>query len=399
MEDSILNLMLLATLLFILKLNLYPRTIAAAVSLGLLITLTVYSRLDAVFLCFAFFPIALACLLIDARPWMAGTVIPTLLRLSIAGIIPVLAVLGYIYLNSLYFDTATPISGKLKSTFPDIVDVAPYWLGASFTQKISIVLVLIQTPIIIGLGIIRRLSRKPSAPVLVLAVWSTYISLFVLYQLLFGKWANTSGWYRLPLMLVLTASFFLVVDIVVGRMQQLGFRRLGTAAIGMTILVAAAAGFRYLDIHSRQTEAFPVVAREVGKWVQHNTDEDAIFALKDTGAFGYFSDRRVINLDGLVNTKEYQDFAVENGISRYFDRENVSYIVAQSLGEFPDEVKSGDYCSHDQAIHSFMYDTTMGSYTVYREDEVFRLPYQKGKKYWVIWKRTTDSDAESRCPG
>jgi len=69
-------------------------------------------------------------------------------------------------------------------------------------------------------------------------------------------------------------------------------------------------------------------ALSVAEWIKMNIDEDSTVAAWDTGKWAYFSDRPIINLDGLVNDHEFfEEYLQEDRIDEYLLQENVSYII------------------------------------------------------------------------
>ena len=76
-------------------------------------------------------------------------------------------------------------------------------------------------------------------------------------------------------------------------------------------------------------EALYAVRYEMCQWLRKNIPEDRVLASWNAGQLGFFSGHRVVNLDGLVNSKEYYDSVLSGRepLSRYLNRSNVSYLV------------------------------------------------------------------------
>lgn len=69
-------------------------------------------------------------------------------------------------------------------------------------------------------------------------------------------------------------------------------------------------------------------------WLKSNTNEEDIIGSWNAGQIGFFSDRRVINLDGLINNYDYYERILLNDnkfnsseFVEYLNENNVSYIV------------------------------------------------------------------------
>jgi hypothetical protein len=61
---------------------------------------------------------------------------------------------------------------------------------------------------------------------------------------------------------------------------------------------------------------------EAARWLEDNTDPDARIGSFNAGIFGYFSERTVINLDGVVNEDAYRARR---------DGRTVEYVCAQGI--------------------------------------------------------------------
>jgi hypothetical protein len=103
---------------------------------------------------------------------------------------------------------------------------------------------------------------------------------------------------------------------------------------------------------------------------------------------GFYSDRPVVNLDGLVNSFEYQDSLKEGRFREFLRHSGVSYYAQHAFWDNPD-VNSGDYVSYTFRAFSHLYDRTGGELRLKRSEEVYRSPsYYDGpyKTVLVIWK-------------
>lgn len=80
---------------------------------------------------------------------------------------------------------------------------------------------------------------------------------------------------------------------------------------------------------------------EVAQWMRDCTEPEAIFAAWNAGGFGFLSDRRVINLDGLINSNEYYQYVLKaqktspalyiQRLLSYLDQQNVAYVVDNNV--------------------------------------------------------------------
>lgn len=84
--------------------------------------------------------------------------------------------------------------------------------------------------------------------------------------------------------------------------------------------------------------AAPVYARDVGfietemvtvaRWLEANTAKDSLIASHDIGAIGFFSDRRVLDLAGLVTPEVIPFLRDEDRLAEYLDAQQADYLVS-----------------------------------------------------------------------
>lgn len=63
------------------------------------------------------------------------------------------------------------------------------------------------------------------------------------------------------------------------------------------------------------------------QWMNENTPSDAIIAAHDIGAIGYFSQRRILDLAGLVSPEVIPFIRDETRLAAYLDEQHASYLV------------------------------------------------------------------------
>ena len=76
------------------------------------------------------------------------------------------------------------------------------------------------------------------------------------------------------------------------------FQVAGVVVVTVIVLLMSYAEMQQLRIEQQQQES---LNREVGSWVALNSAPDAVFAVKDIGYAGYYSDRKILDLAGLVS--------------------------------------------------------------------------------------------------
>ena len=124
--------------------------------------------------------------------------------------------------------------------------------------------------------------------------------------------------------------------------------------VGMLSLIMVWVGFLAIgalafaqDVAIIQTEMV-----DVAHWVGANTSSQDVIAVHDIGAIGYFSQRRLVDLAGLVSPDVAPIIRDEAKLARYLDEHNVSFLVT-----FP------DWYDHLQDGKTMLYQTD-GTYAL-----------------------------------
>ncbi|NIW41611.1 MAG: hypothetical protein GWN27_14150 [candidate division Zixibacteria bacterium] len=112
--------------------------------------------------------------------------------------------------------------------------------------------------------------------------------------------------------------------------------------------------------------------------------------MTDAGIFGYFSNRQVINLDGIVNNYEFQKVLRSQNINSYFEELGVDYYITHRMldHEEAENVIAENYEILSISFYSHLYSTFSDEIVLSKENEVFRFPYYEGarKTAYLIWK-------------
>jgi hypothetical protein len=94
--------------------------------------------------------------------------------------------------------------------------------------------------------------------------------------------------------------------------------------LAVACMVAYGAGLGYMSLHRVQNGNYRFL--HVVDWIATHTPADATIGVFNSGAIGYFSDRRVINLDGKVNPAALR--ALRRGaIGDYIAAQGIDYVI------------------------------------------------------------------------
>jgi hypothetical protein len=282
-----------------------------------------------------------------------------------------------------------PISGVLKSSFPH-AELSPHALESLSVLKVGAVLAAVAAAIfyLIWFGRARRGADGDTAAYRSgVAVMAVAILIHFPYSILFTKW--TEAWYFLTYGLFLAVAVgplvaWLLKDArsPLRRWAYVG----GTAVLVLLGLVTVAQRARRpLDAN------WHVTSYRAALWAREKTGEHEVFSMANAGHFGYFSERSVVNLDGLVNTFDFQDVLLNRELNHYLEMVGVDYLVEHTFSdrEDNDAIVGGGYGAIRLPFVSFKYDTWADEVPVREEDEVYRSsPYwERGRQtVLVIWK-------------
>ena len=284
-----------------------------SVELGLWLAGLALCRLDSVFIL-----VALATVAAFREQWPTVRSFSRLLDDYFLTSVTFLAVVSpYFIWNWLQFDHLTPISGSLKSTFPEVTFRSGFLTSVLHFPTSLLLAILL-------LFAMQRSSRGvpssvPASHALLMYAITFGALLQLLWAIFFMAW-GTFQWHF--------AAFVPPAVLILGRWYGwiLNFvpARLGTVLV-LTLTIGTAIGFNLYVIREKGSHhADRLLAAE---WTRTNLPPHAVIGLRDAGAYGYFSDRSVINLDGLINSYAYADALRSGKSAEYFSAVGMEYIA------------------------------------------------------------------------
>jgi len=117
-----------------------------------------------------------------------------------------------------------------------------------------------------------------------------------------------------------------------------------TSALVSLLLVFLYLGGRAYsqDVAIIQTEMV-----STARWINNNLEKDAIIAAHDIGALGFYANRQIIDLAGLVNPEVIPFIRDELKLNEYLKEKNIDYLVVfpdwyESLASSKEEIYSSD---------------------------------------------------------
>ncbi|HSS96612.1 MAG TPA: hypothetical protein VLK33_06275, partial [Terriglobales bacterium] len=105
-------------------------------------------------------------------------------------------------------------------------------------------------------------------------------------------------------------------------------RRLSVGWLGGLAMLSIGVLFLGANAYSNDLDFINTQMIATAKWVAENTSPDSLVAAHDIGALGYFSNRKIVDLAGLVSPQVIPFIRDETGLSNYLDHAGADYLVA-----------------------------------------------------------------------
>jgi len=266
---------------------------------------------------------------------------------------------AYLAWNLAAFGTAMPISGRIKAV--DVTRLSDLVPGLDR-------LLLLYVPQTFEWG--RRLSPwDPFYSAATLSIWAFYLLAVVVALVVWLRGLARGGkldlsvqvlvgygllhtfyysvlqrdryalsWARGPELLLLTtcvaALVARMVQPIVARPDMARVTRVATAGAVLVLFANMWGHFRYQTHHSGTIRDYSTGDDQFAQglvWVRAHTDEREIIAAESIGFLGWFSERPIVSLDGLLNSLDYYRSYLKPGrVGTYLRQHHVRYI-AQAL--------------------------------------------------------------------
>lgn len=233
--------------------------------------------------------------------------------------------LGYVAWNLATFEHVLPISSSLKSTFPDPKFDLSRVLGLEWFY--------LSGGLMVAYGIVyvwhRRWSTKSDTLAHSVVAMTPGVLINLSFIALFVDWAALAN--QLVVVVVPTAiTIALFVELALNSLSKWQQWTPRLAVVPVILAVGLVAGYQAVRFHNQEYNpagAYGMyrIVRDMAKIVP----DDAVFAYTDSTVLGYFSGHHTINLDGLVNNWEFQDYLHSNRFPEYAERMGIDYIVTR----------------------------------------------------------------------
>ena len=231
--------------------------------------------------------------------------------------IPAVVVAIYLGLNQVIFDTPMQISGTIKRLplTPTRAIVAMVWAAVG---------------IAIILGARKPISTRSKAPRTrrFFAATGWYVAFCVG---LVGYYSTLQSvpylWYFAPLALYgMWIILLFTSDLVEGSMAETGVRA-ALPALVVTLPFVAIAIWSIPGFISPGNRALMVHDAAAGQWIDSHLPPSAVVASWDAGVIGYYSNRPMVNLDGVVNSVAWYDALKTGRTAEFLSQRKVQWAA------------------------------------------------------------------------
>jgi len=285
----------------------------------------------------------------------------------------------YFISNYIFFGNFLNISGAIKSSFPEslflknISDLTlPGYLTNQFAKIIfSLIVILIFVILVLSNKFKNKFNKLDK---LLFGICIGAVS-FLLFNLVFNKHSLKEWYVAFPAFV----SSILLVRILV----------LFPRYFYLSLIIFFAAFIFYFYLTRIENSKWDNVYDYAIELKKNTSVDERIFQIDICGIVGYFSERKVINGDGLINSFEYQKYLKSNNLGEYFKNKNITYYSTHSTD-------NGHYKMTDSSgylIDSY-YSNKFGGYPFKFPEENLKLKFpfyyfhavNKDTGYWYLFK-------------
>lgn len=299
--------------------------------LGIVTGFAILARLDNIFFAFTLFSMLCVHTLLSSRKWPVSIVTGLLLS---AGCLLVVA--PYLWMNCVQFGHLGPISGAIKSSFPN----ASLRLNALSQLGWLCLLFALVAPLTIRWLKVEAAFRK------LLDILSLSVVLQSGYLLFFTNDATWWSWYYVVGVLNLAFGIPIIGQAVGDKFCSMGWRKASqlsnVLAKHVTILLMVAAitrtWMRWWNPDAIQiNNVFAINPKQgdmrwyeqLALWLDKNLPRDSTIMVWDIpGTLAFYSHHRIVPLDGLMGDYRYNDDLLNMGADAYVKAKHIRYFIA-----------------------------------------------------------------------
>jgi hypothetical protein len=173
--------------------------------------------------------------------------------------------------------------------------------------------------------------RRRSGPLLTdaVALLASFCALH--YTLYVGwLWASAETWYRLyyfmPEVMLLAAACGAALGPALDAMGSPVVRR-SVGAAGLALVAWHLSDHAAKLRTAYEAKPGPVAQRHIYGWIRERMSPGEVLGARDAGKLGFFSDRPVVNLDGLINDQRLLEALRQDRVAEYVCASPIRYLL------------------------------------------------------------------------
>ncbi|RJP58326.1 MAG: hypothetical protein C4543_08435 [Ignavibacteriales bacterium] len=328
---------------------------------SILISLVILSRIDFIVFLYPFL-LSFEVFFLRKHSVPYKYIIPSLL-------VPLLVYLAYIAYNYLVFGSIITTSGSIEMSSEGIVLDKNLEMFLWFPYRLLLIIVIVCLAVIYFIKT-RNQTLLFHQKIFVIVFISGI--LFILIQGLFNH-GGVKEWYY-------ATSFFGVILL----FSTLKFSKKANIILKSIFALGVVVYFSFFRVIYYEFDDEYEYAKTLNEIA--NPDE-TIFQFDHSGIISFFSDRQIINGDGLVNSFEYKNYISKYGIKKYLDENKIDYYSGYSYSSFPNQGKAFQEILHKSGLGTFEINFT-------KCDLVLMMSKNRGGKFnrvegnWYLLKLT-----------
>jgi hypothetical protein len=231
------------------------------------------------------------------------------------------AFLLYLFTNFIFFGHFFTISLTIKSSFPNIfllenINVLRTHAMSEIFITSNLLFFIFSTVLIIIRLLWEKKNHSDTKLSLLLISLSIAYCMYLMLNLIFNK-ECIREWYLSGIVYISAAALSTII--------QIGKNKIAALTIAITCF------FLFYFYNGRIQSSRNLPEYEFAKDIQrYVAPDETVFQVDYSGFTGFFSERTIINGDGLVNSFEFYNYMKRNALPEYLSKYNIDYYITFS---------------------------------------------------------------------
>lgn len=172
-------------------------------------------------------------------------------------------------------------------------------------------------------------------------------------------------WYLAPIQIVLILTAGVAIHSIAGRVRIVwNTTAMATATVAVMLLGVFGNRQMFKSSRSMQTQQV-VIHKAIGDYLREHAGPEATIAAEDIGYIGYYSNRRILDRDGLVSP-EVHEFNTKQDYYGVLAEFNPGWVVADTASPISGFVRDTHFTSRYRLDRAFSDGDRL--YQVFRQD-------------------------------